>query len=104
MFCARLLFAALVAGAAAQDADGLSREQLKPSTSFRQQHRRTVCDWDLHLGMAAVSWLGAAHDWQVDGRLCAAAFVQDKHVYTGCTDVPGLAGAAVLCRGFLAGT
>ena len=47
MFSARRLFAALVAGAAAQDADGLSREQLKLLTSFRQQHRRTVCDWDL---------------------------------------------------------
>ena len=31
---------------------------------------------------------------EVEGCLCAAAFVQDKHVYSGCTDVPAL----VLCR------
>ncbi|CAJ1442343.1 unnamed protein product [Effrenium voratum] len=49
----------------ARVASELSREQLKPLTTFRQQHRRLV-----------------------DGRLCAAAFVQDKRVYTGCTDAP----------------
>ncbi|CAJ1387068.1 unnamed protein product [Effrenium voratum] len=50
---------------AKQVASELSREQLKPLTTFRQQHRRLV-----------------------DGRLCAAAFAQDKRVYTGCTDAP----------------
>ena len=42
-----------------------SREQLRPLTKFRQQHRRTT-----------------------DGRLCAAAFVQNRKAYTGCTDAP----------------
>ena len=40
-----------------------NREVLQPLTKFRQQHRRTV-----------------------DGRLCAAAFVQSRKAYTGCTD------------------
>ncbi|CAJ1365944.1 unnamed protein product [Effrenium voratum] len=53
--------------ASGQVASELSREQLKPLTTFRQQHRRLV-----------------------DGRLCAAAFVQDKRVYTGCTDAKSL--------------
>ena len=74
--------------AAAQEADGLSREQLKPLTSFRQQHRRTVLGqaWG---SVGAVLSCGVQCD-EVDGRLCAAAFVQDKRVYTGCTEVPVL--------------
>merc|ERR1711862_224035 len=44
---------------------GYSREQLLPLTKFRQQHRRTI-----------------------DGRLCSAAFVQNRRTYTGCTDAP----------------
>ena len=39
---------------------GLSRGELQPLTQFRQQHRRTV-----------------------DGRLCAAAFVQNRETFTG---------------------
>merc|ERR1712032_1764824 len=54
----------------AQNPDaGYSREQLQPLTSFRQTHRRTV-----------------------DGRLCAAAFVQNRETYTGCADAPNPAG------------
>ena len=50
----------------AQVADeGYTREQLQPLTKFRQQHRRTT-----------------------DGRLCAAAFVQNRKAYTGCTEAP----------------
>merc|ERR1711862_111898 len=30
----------------------------------------------------------------VDGRLCAAAFVQDRHAYTGCTSVRDPSGAS----------
>jgi len=48
---------------------GYSREQLQPLTNFRQQHRRTI-----------------------DGRLCAAAFVQNRKSYTGCTDAPNPTG------------
>merc|ERR1712093_199653 len=60
----------LVLGATAQAPDeGYSREQLQPLTKFRQQHRRTI-----------------------DGRLCAAAFVQNRKSYTGCTDAPNPAG------------
>ena len=50
----------------------LSREQLKPLTAFRQQHRRAV---------RAVLGLFASTSeviCQVDGRLCAAAFVQER--------------------------
>ena len=56
--------------AAAQSSSPLSPEQLKPLTSFRQQHRRLVpalpgqCRGLLDVCV------------QVDGRLCAAAFVQ----------------------------
>ena len=46
-----------------------TREQLQPLTKFRQQHRRTV-----------------------DGRLCAAAFVQNRKAYTGCTEAPNPSG------------
>merc|ERR1712125_24752 len=59
-----------IVGAAAQSPDaGYSREQLQPLTQFRQQHRRTT-----------------------DGRLCAAAFVQNRKSYTGCTDAANPAG------------
>ena len=47
-------FSVLISGVA-QPEEGYSREQLQPLTKFRQQHRRTV-----------------------DGRLCVAAFVQDR--------------------------
>eukprot|EP00927_Polykrikos_kofoidii_P023539 TRINITY_DN2165_c0_g1_i1.p1 TRINITY_DN2165_c0_g1~~TRINITY_DN2165_c0_g1_i1.p1 ORF type:complete len:162 (-),score=19.24 TRINITY_DN2165_c0_g1_i1:88-522(-) len=43
----------------AQDVD---HERLLPLTQFRREHRRTI-----------------------DGRLCAAAFVQDKRAFSGCT-------------------
>lgn len=56
----------LVVGLLAQSPDeGYSREQLLPLTKFRQQHRRTI-----------------------DGRLCSAAFVQNRKTYSGCTDAP----------------
>ena len=74
--------------AVAQPEEGYSREQLQPLTKFRQQHRRTV-----------------------DGRLCAAAFVQDRcarypanlrriharavltrQAYTSCTEAANPAG------------
>ena len=43
-----LAFAALlVVSAAAQLSDDLSREQLKPLTAFRQQHRRLVLKIDV---------------------------------------------------------
>merc|ERR1719497_63618 len=59
-------FLICVVGLVAQAPDeGYSREQLLPLTKFRQQHRRTI-----------------------DGRLCAAAFVQNRKSYTGCTDAP----------------
>lgn len=59
-----------IVGAAAQSPDaGYSRDQLQPLTQFRQQHRRTI-----------------------DGRLCAAAFVQNRKTYTSCTDSPNPAG------------
>lgn len=48
---------------------GYTREQLQPLTKFRQQHRRTI-----------------------DGRLCAAAFVQNRKAYTDCTDAPNPVG------------
>ena len=51
--------------------EGYSREQLQPLTKFRQQHQRTI-----------------------DGRLCAAAFVQNRKAYTGCTDAPNPSGVS----------
>ena len=58
------------AAAAVQEPEvGYTREQLQPLTKFRQQHRRTT-----------------------DGRLCAAAFVQNRKAYTDCTDAPNPAG------------
>merc|ERR1711862_242172 len=71
MSCLRVFVASvLVVHSAAQAPDeGYSREQLLPLTKFRQQHRRTI-----------------------DGRLCAAAFVQNRKSYTGCTDAPNPTG------------
>ena len=121
-----IFFAAVVA---AQDA--LTTEQLKPLTSFRQQHRRTVrhrlfllqLNEDSQWHSSGGGWVqsiscacktmhevlctccalqfcaqlcpSAEHEYHkcvpvcpwAPRRLCAAAFVQDKHVYTGCTDV-----------------
>ena len=65
-------FAALsFSGAAAADEPvaAYTREQLQPLTQFRQQHRRTI-----------------------DGRLCAAAFVQNRKAFVDCTDAPNPAG------------
>mmetsp|Transcript_126537 Transcript_126537/g.219374 ORF Transcript_126537/g.219374 Transcript_126537/m.219374 type:complete len:209 (+) Transcript_126537:19-645(+) len=45
--------------------EGYSREELQPLTQYRQQHRKTE-----------------------EGHLCAAAFVQNRQTYTGCTDAP----------------
>ena len=47
----------------------LTREQLRPLTQFRQQHRKTT-----------------------DGRLCAAAFIQDRRVSTDCSTLPNPVG------------
>ncbi|CDU19811.1 uncharacterized protein PY17X_1319100 [Plasmodium yoelii] len=52
--------------------ENYDKENLKKLTEYRQQHRKTV-----------------------DGRLCAAAFVQDDNTYTDCTkstDPNGLTG------------
>lgn len=62
---ANLFFALLFGHAQGQDSANTSHSQLKSLAQFRQEHRRTV-----------------------DGRLCAAAFVQDKKVHTGCTSAP----------------
>jgi len=60
----------LFTGVLGQSPDAaLTREQLKPLTQFRQQHRKTV-----------------------DGRLCAAAFTQGQKAYTGCTAAPSPSG------------
>lgn len=45
--------------------DGYAREELRPLTQYRQQHRRTK-----------------------DGYLCSAAGVTRRLVFTGCTDMP----------------
>ena len=47
----------------------LTREQLQPLTQFRQQHRKTL-----------------------DGRLCSAAFVQERKAYTDCSTAPSPTG------------
>ncbi|CAE7205374.1 unnamed protein product, partial [Symbiodinium sp. CCMP2456] len=59
--------ALFVLGVGAQLSDDMSREQLKPLTAFRQQHRR----------------------WSAVCRSICAGHL-DKHVYTGCTTVLGL--------------
>ena len=56
---------------AADPQERYSREQLQPLTKFRQQHQRTI-----------------------DGRLCAAAFVQNRKAYTACTDAPSPSGVS----------
>merc|ERR1712060_683723 len=64
----------LVVTQAAKLASGLAApgaDELAPLTQFRSQHRRTL-----------------------DGRLCAAAFVQSGSAYTGCTDTPNPDGAS----------
>lgn len=61
LFCLVRLF--LVASSAEPLSDGSpSAVELQRISRNRQQHRRTV-----------------------DGRLCAAAFVQNRQAYTGCT-------------------
>ena len=60
----RCIFCSALFGLNAAHPDvGYAREQLQPLTNFRQQHRTTL-----------------------DGRLCAAAFVQDRKTFTGPTD------------------
>merc|ERR1719282_903688 len=38
--------------------------------------------------------LHGKHRRTIDGRLCAAAFVQDRQAYTGCTDAPNPEGVS----------
>ena len=66
-----LLYCFVVGGASAEQSQvaDYNHETLQPLTKFRQQHRRTV-----------------------DGRLCAAAFVQNRKAYTGCTDATNPSG------------
>ena len=66
-----LLFCISQSALAVDPHEGYSREQLQPLTKFRQQHQRTI-----------------------DGRLCAAAFVQNRKAYTGCTDAPNPSGVS----------
>ena len=73
MFCIRAViitgvYSVFVASETAPFSD-YSRDQLQPLTKFRQHYRRTI-----------------------DGRLCAAAFVQDRKAYTGCTEAPDPSG------------
>lgn len=51
----------------------MTREQLQAMAQSRQHHRKTV-----------------------DGRLCAAAFVQNRQAYAGCVKAPSKRGATVL--------
>ena len=70
------LFLLAAAPAVALSSDELSREQLKPLTAFRHQHRRAVLRsaWPtVHTSVVTDHIM-----CQVDGRLCAAAFVQDR--------------------------
>lgn len=60
--CAATFAALLFLGKCSAQETGYDREALQSLTEYRQQHRKTV-----------------------DGRLCAAAFVQDDHTYTDCT-------------------
>lgn len=59
--------------AAAPPGTESTREDLQALARNRQQHRKTV-----------------------DGRLCAAAFIQDRQAYTGCTEVVRLAGSNII--------
>ena len=68
------LFLFAVAPAVARSSDDLSREQLKPLTAFRQQHRRAV----LRSAFQPFTLVAIHIVCQVDGRLCAAAFVQER--------------------------
>ena len=61
-----VFFIALRCSSAQVPDAGYSREELQPLTEFRQQHRKTV-----------------------DGRLCAAASVQNRQTYTGASEIVG---------------
>ena len=67
------LLALLAVCVRAQLSEDLSREQLKPLTAYRQQHRRLVCLPSVALPLECCR----VPPVQVDGRLCAAAFVQE---------------------------
>ena len=69
------LLALLTVCVRAQLSDDLSREQLKPLTAYRQQHRRLVCP---SRGLRCCFECSVVIHAQEDGRLCAAAFVQER--------------------------
>lgn len=60
---APLFTVCLLAGCVVGQSAPFDRRELAALTKFRQQHRRTL-----------------------EGHLCAAAFVQNRKVYTGCTE------------------
>ena len=70
----------VVVGAGAQLSDDLSQEQLKRLTAFR----RSIAVWSVVLCLVRKFHVGPSRSsFQVDGRLCAAAFVQDWIVLAG---------------------
>ena len=69
------LLALLAVCVRAQLSDDLSREQLKPLTAYRQQHRRLVCS---SRQLRCCFECSVVIPAQEDGRLCAAAFVQER--------------------------
>jgi hypothetical protein len=89
----------LVTGSTAQTPDtGYSREQLQPLTQFRHWRER-VRVHTVRARAARLAHLAARcgtarqqHRRTIDGRLCAAAFVQNRKSYTGCTDSPNPSG------------
>ena len=92
VFC---LFAITVARTVAQPGAGYTHEELQTLTKFRQQHRQapdTLCMARVHADQHPVARRSviflALERRTLDGRLCAAAFVQNRQVYTGCADVP----------------
>ena len=60
--CISLVFLAVMPAHALLGEFGAAPDKLQSLASFREQHRKTI-----------------------DGKLCAAAFVQDRKAYTGCS-------------------
>ena len=83
--CLVMVLALAASPIAGQQADSLSQEQLNQLTEYRQQHRRLV-----QTAFAASCWCRSraffvflSCEKQVDGRLCAAAFVQVQNLRIG---------------------
>ena len=71
---------------------GLRRITLRPRSCLALTPVAPMKERCVYLAMSALRHVSSFARVSEDGRLCAAAFVQNRKSYTGCTDAPNPSG------------